>query len=258
MALRFGDQTHASQAGLVYDDPVNFVSGADKSGFGAMQAQAAAVVGTGTRGVQDLGTIPDLAAQSATVAGVAEEVQPGTGDAVAQAAAVVGTGVIYNYITGAGVLVAGTASAAGTGRYGIGGLGILEAQAATVTGLGTLEGKIFGIGASAAQPAAVVGVGERIITGAGMLVPNSMLVAGQGTVINIAVDYVCFLPPNTLPLEALSMSVSYAQQFSNAPNAPTSVTVGWDDLVTYHAGNPPETEVAYEFSNDKTFVEDQE
>lgn len=258
MALRFGDTATTAPTGLIYGDQANFTPANTVTGSGAPASQAATITSTAVRGIQDVGTPPQLYAGEAVVVATGAQTTLGTGVLQAAAATVVGTGFGFNYVTGAGVLQAGVASASGEGFWGHGGLGVLQAQSATVAGAGELTGQVFGIGACAAGTAAVVGVGSRVITGAGMLVPPQMVVAGDGLVVAIAVNYVCYLPPNTLPLEVLPVNVSYEVQFDTAKSVPTSVTVGWDDLVTYHAGNPPATETAYNFSNDKTFVEDQD
>ena len=127
-----------------------------------------------------------------------------------------------------------------------------------MVGLGGLENQHFGTGVLFAQSATISGAGEREIKGAGTLQGGVASAFGSGVVYEIAVNYVCYLPPNTLALEKLSLTSSYALQFSNPKNVPNSVTVGWDDLVTYHAGNPEPTVDAYKFSGDKTFVEDQD
>ncbi len=259
MALRFGDQS-LSPSGLLFSGSQTFVSTADSFGAGAVQAQAAAVAGLGIRTAVDLGTPPEFEAGAGTVVGVGEVIHVGSGALQAQDAAVVGVGADSNLVIGSGALQAQDVVVAGVGSFGVGGIGVLVAQPATVVGFGALEGRHFGTGILVAQDAILAATGERIIKGAGNLVSQPMVVAGTGILIEIAVDYICYLPPNSLDLQVLSIGSSYAEQFTQGgegATAPLSVTVGWDDLTTYHGGNPPESETAYEFSNDKEFVEDQ-
>lgn len=257
MSLRFGDQV-AATGGLIFADQTTFEDDATVTGAGTLAAQDASASGTGIRGAQDLGTPPEVFSGLAQVVGSGPRIVAGTGALQAQSASASGTGLNYGAIFGSGVLLAQTASVTGVGLPGIGGVGVLVAQPATVVGLGTLGGQVFGSGILVAQEATISGVGERSIVGAGTLMSQDASAYGLGTVIKIAVDYVCYLKPNPIMLEMLSINTSYSLQFNNPRNIPRSMTVGWDDLVTKFSGVEPDTEVAYRFSNDKEFVEDQD
>lgn len=257
MSLRFSDQG-SSVSGLIFGSQDAFESAADSFGTGVLVAQDATASGTGVRGSQDLGTPPEVFSGVATVVGAGPVITTGTGDLQAQDASASGTGLHYGQITGTGVLTAQDAAAAGLGVKGIGGVGALLAQEATVVGLGELGGQVFGDGILIAEQATISGVAEREIKGAGTLISQDASAYALGTVIKIAVDYVCYLKPNPIMLEMLSINTSYNLQFNNPRNIPRSMTVGWDDLVTKFSGVEPDTEVAYRFSNDKEFIEDQD
>lgn len=256
MALRLGNQ--AGTSGLILGLQTNFTSTADIFGTGACVAQAASVAGTGIRGVVDLGSLPDLYAQPVTVVGVGEVIHVGSGALQAQSAAVVGVGAETGLTIGSGALQAGVAAVVGSGFKGIGGVGTLQAQAASVVGAGGLSGVVFGAGTLLAGVAAVVGAGERSILGAGNLTNGTATVLGSGTTVALAVNYTSYLPPNTIAIETLSLSMSYPLAFVSDRKRPLSTKVGWDDVVTYHEGRTEDLVTSYEFSKDKVFKEEED
>jgi hypothetical protein len=94
MALRFGLQTGGFISGLIFAAQTSF-TGTEVAASGVLVAQSAAAAGVAEREVIDLGSDPQLSAQSASVAG---------------------TGSIVLTFTSAGAVIAGDASAAGVGE----------------------------------------------------------------------------------------------------------------------------------------------
>lgn len=67
----------------------------------------------------------------------------------------------------------------------------------------------------------------------------------------------CYLQVATLSVDFPAVIWDVKFSFTRNKHEPTSVSVGFDDVVIYTGGLPPATEVAYTFSNDRKFVEDQ-
>lgn len=114
-------------------------SGSSVTGTGASTAPAATSSGTGTRGVNDFGSVVELNASAATVAATGTvtpvgDAITGSGALTAGAATVDGTGGLAIAITGSGALQAAVALVAATGIRAIFGTGALTAPAGRIRG----------------------------------------------------------------------------------------------------------------------------
>ncbi len=256
MSLRFGEQDGGYLA-LIFDDQTETTPQADVFGVGECNAQPATVVGVAERVIVDLGSPPIFGAQPSTASGAGDVIKVGSGALQAQSATVVGVGTNFREVTGAGVALAQQAEASGAGIVGIGGEGNVFSRRATVSGVGSLGNQIFGTGDLIAQPPVVSGTGTRFVLGTGSVRSGRGAVVGAGTVFQIAFDYISYLSPYTIGFESPPLRNTYEPVFTRDRQVPTSRSVDFKSVVTYHAGLNPQDEVSYEFSKGKRFFEDQ-